>query len=122
MHVFLLPGRRVTTWDAVGRAPKSRGWMGPVADQVPGGDKIPILGACGPHVSSCPAWQDTERFQARSQELEQKLFLKEQELEQLIQKQKRVGFCPRPQGTALALAYFSCHSLKDFSFNLRRTL
>uniref|UniRef100_A0A4X1UQI1 EF-hand domain-containing protein n=1 Tax=Sus scrofa TaxID=9823 RepID=A0A4X1UQI1_PIG len=38
--------------------------------------------------------KDTERFQARSQELEQKLFLKEQELEQLIQKQKRLeGQC-----------------------------
>uniref|UniRef100_A0A8C3X1Q3 Calcium release activated channel regulator 2A n=1 Tax=Catagonus wagneri TaxID=51154 RepID=A0A8C3X1Q3_9CETA len=38
--------------------------------------------------------KDTERFQARSQELEQKLLLKEQELEQLIQKQKRLeGQC-----------------------------
>ncbi|XP_036984870.2 EF-hand calcium-binding domain-containing protein 4B isoform X2 [Artibeus jamaicensis] len=32
--------------------------------------------------------KDTERFQARSQELEQKLLSKEQELEQLVQKQK----------------------------------
>nr|XP_051706178.1 EF-hand calcium-binding domain-containing protein 4B isoform X2 [Oryctolagus cuniculus] len=38
--------------------------------------------------------KDTERFQARSQELERKLFCKEQELEQLIQKQKRLeGQC-----------------------------
>ncbi|XP_015453984.1 EF-hand calcium-binding domain-containing protein 4B isoform X4 [Pteropus alecto] len=38
--------------------------------------------------------KDTERFQARSQELEQKLLAKEQELEQLIQKQKRLeGQC-----------------------------
>lgn len=34
--------------------------------------------------------KDTERFQARSQELEQKLQSKEQELEQLVQKQKRL--------------------------------
>ncbi|XP_067551542.1 EF-hand calcium-binding domain-containing protein 4B [Pseudorca crassidens] len=38
--------------------------------------------------------KDTERFQACSQELEQKLFSKEQELERLIQKQKRLeGQC-----------------------------
>lgn len=38
--------------------------------------------------------KDTERFQARSQELEQKLSSKEHELEQLIQKQKRLeGQC-----------------------------
>ncbi|XP_039725051.1 EF-hand calcium-binding domain-containing protein 4B isoform X1 [Pteropus medius] len=38
--------------------------------------------------------KDTERFRARSQELEQKLLAKEQELEQLIQKQKRLeGQC-----------------------------
>ncbi|XP_029060567.1 EF-hand calcium-binding domain-containing protein 4B isoform X2 [Monodon monoceros] len=38
--------------------------------------------------------KDTERFQACSQELERKLFSKEQELEQLIQKQKRLeGQC-----------------------------
>ncbi|XP_062936193.1 EF-hand calcium-binding domain-containing protein 4B [Cynocephalus volans] len=38
--------------------------------------------------------KDTERFQALSQELEQKLLSKEQELEQLIQKQKRLeGQC-----------------------------
>ncbi|XP_071066228.1 EF-hand calcium-binding domain-containing protein 4B isoform X2 [Dasypus novemcinctus] len=38
--------------------------------------------------------KDTERFQARRQELEQKLVSKEQELEQLIQKQKRLeGQC-----------------------------
>lgn len=38
--------------------------------------------------------KDTERFQARSQELEQKLLSKEQELEQLAQKQKRLeGQC-----------------------------
>ncbi|KAG8509136.1 EF-hand calcium-binding domain-containing protein 4B [Galemys pyrenaicus] len=38
--------------------------------------------------------KDTERFQARSQELEQKLSAKEQELEQLAQKQKRLeGQC-----------------------------
>ncbi|XP_054094005.1 EF-hand calcium-binding domain-containing protein 4B isoform X1 [Callithrix jacchus] len=38
--------------------------------------------------------KDTERFQARSQELEQKLLRKEQELEQLTQKQKRLeGQC-----------------------------
>ncbi|XP_037371242.1 EF-hand calcium-binding domain-containing protein 4B [Talpa occidentalis] len=38
--------------------------------------------------------KDTERFQARSQELEQKLSAKEQELEQLVQKQKRLeGQC-----------------------------
>ncbi|XP_004438812.1 PREDICTED: EF-hand calcium-binding domain-containing protein 4B [Ceratotherium simum simum] len=38
--------------------------------------------------------KDTERFQARSQELEQKLLSKEQELEHLIQKQKRLeGQC-----------------------------
>ncbi|XP_053411596.1 EF-hand calcium-binding domain-containing protein 4B [Nycticebus coucang] len=38
--------------------------------------------------------KDTERFQARSQELEQKLLSKEQELEQLTQKQKRLeGQC-----------------------------
>lgn len=38
--------------------------------------------------------KDTERFQARSQELEQKLLSKEQELEQLSQKQKRLeGQC-----------------------------
>ncbi|XP_023038708.1 EF-hand calcium-binding domain-containing protein 4B isoform X1 [Piliocolobus tephrosceles] len=38
--------------------------------------------------------KDTERFQARSQELEQKLLCKEQELEQLTQKQKRLeGQC-----------------------------
>ncbi|XP_045410525.1 EF-hand calcium-binding domain-containing protein 4B [Lemur catta] len=38
--------------------------------------------------------KDTERFRARSQELEQKLLSKEQELEQLTQKQKRLeGQC-----------------------------
>nr|XP_023498768.1 EF-hand calcium-binding domain-containing protein 4B isoform X2 [Equus caballus] len=38
--------------------------------------------------------KDTERFQARSRELEQKLVSKEQELEQLIQKQRRLeGQC-----------------------------
>ncbi|XP_004643653.1 EF-hand calcium-binding domain-containing protein 4B isoform X1 [Octodon degus] len=38
--------------------------------------------------------KDTERFQARSQELEKKLFAKEQELERLNQKQKRLeGQC-----------------------------
>ncbi|XP_063495950.1 EF-hand calcium-binding domain-containing protein 4B isoform X2 [Symphalangus syndactylus] len=38
--------------------------------------------------------KDTERFQARSQELEQTLLCKEQELEQLVQKQKRLeGQC-----------------------------
>uniref|UniRef100_A0A8I3PW04 Calcium release activated channel regulator 2A n=1 Tax=Canis lupus familiaris TaxID=9615 RepID=A0A8I3PW04_CANLF len=38
--------------------------------------------------------KDTERFQAHSQELEKKLLSKEQELEQLIQKQKRLeGQC-----------------------------
>ncbi|XP_007469510.1 PREDICTED: EF-hand calcium-binding domain-containing protein 4B isoform X1 [Lipotes vexillifer] len=38
--------------------------------------------------------KDTERFQARNQELERKLFSKEQELERLIQKQKRLeGQC-----------------------------
>ncbi|KAM7116587.1 EF-hand calcium-binding domain-containing protein 4B isoform 1-T5 [Molossus nigricans] len=38
--------------------------------------------------------KDTERFQARSRELEQKLLSKEQELEQLAQKQKRLeGQC-----------------------------
>ncbi|XP_070309257.1 EF-hand calcium-binding domain-containing protein 4B isoform X1 [Odocoileus virginianus] len=38
--------------------------------------------------------KDTERFRARSQELERKLFSKEQELEQLVQKQKRLeGQC-----------------------------
>uniref|UniRef100_A0A2K6FSV3 Calcium release activated channel regulator 2A n=1 Tax=Propithecus coquereli TaxID=379532 RepID=A0A2K6FSV3_PROCO len=38
--------------------------------------------------------KDTERFQARSQELEQQLLSKEQELEQLTQKQKRLeGQC-----------------------------
>ncbi|XP_045686503.1 EF-hand calcium-binding domain-containing protein 4B isoform X2 [Phyllostomus hastatus] len=38
--------------------------------------------------------KDTERFQARSQELEQKLLSKERELEQLVQKQKRLeGQC-----------------------------
>nr|XP_012638605.1 EF-hand calcium-binding domain-containing protein 4B isoform X3 [Microcebus murinus]XP_012638607.1 EF-hand calcium-binding domain-containing protein 4B isoform X3 [Microcebus murinus]XP_012638608.1 EF-hand calcium-binding domain-containing protein 4B isoform X3 [Microcebus murinus] len=38
--------------------------------------------------------KDTERFQARSRELEQKLLSKEQELEQLTQKQKRLeGQC-----------------------------
>ncbi|XP_077025831.1 EF-hand calcium-binding domain-containing protein 4B isoform X2 [Tamandua tetradactyla] len=38
--------------------------------------------------------KDTERFQAHSQELEQKLLSKEQELEQLVQKQKRLeGQC-----------------------------
>ncbi|XP_029810113.1 EF-hand calcium-binding domain-containing protein 4B isoform X5 [Suricata suricatta] len=38
--------------------------------------------------------KDMERFQARSQELEQKLLSKEQELEQLIQKQKQLeGQC-----------------------------
>ncbi|OWK03613.1 hypothetical protein Celaphus_00013878 [Cervus elaphus hippelaphus] len=37
---------------------------------------------------------DTERFRARSQELERKLLSKEQELEQLVQKQKRLeGQC-----------------------------
>lgn len=39
----------------------------------------------------CVAWQDTGRFQARSQELEQKLVSKEQELEQLAHRQKQVG-------------------------------
>lgn len=34
--------------------------------------------------------KDTERFQARSQELERKLLAKEQEMEQLVQKQKRL--------------------------------
>ncbi|XP_066113807.1 EF-hand calcium-binding domain-containing protein 4B [Saccopteryx bilineata] len=38
--------------------------------------------------------KDTERFQARSQELERKLLSKEQELEQLVRKQKRLeGQC-----------------------------
>uniref|UniRef100_A0A8B9XCL2 Calcium release activated channel regulator 2A n=2 Tax=Bos TaxID=9903 RepID=A0A8B9XCL2_BOSMU len=38
--------------------------------------------------------KDTERFRARSQELERKLLSKEQELEQLVQKQKRLeGQC-----------------------------
>uniref|UniRef100_G3THL7 EF-hand domain-containing protein n=1 Tax=Loxodonta africana TaxID=9785 RepID=G3THL7_LOXAF len=64
--------------------------------------------------------KDTERFQTLSQELEQQLLSKEQELEQLIQKQKRVCFCQCPQSTwliilsfSLALAYFPCHSLTD---------
>ena len=63
---------------------------GPAVEQVQGGKKVSILGAFGPHVSPFLAWQDTERFQARSRELEQKLVSKEQELEQLIQKQRRV--------------------------------
>lgn len=73
----------------------------------------------GPHMSFFPAWQDTERFQAHSQELEKKLLSKEQELEQLIQKQKRVCFhCDlKAPGSSLhpllALAHFPCYSLKD---------
>lgn len=42
-------------------------------------------------LSSLLARQDTERFQARSRELEKKLSAKEQELERLTQKQSRVG-------------------------------
>lgn len=45
-----------------------------------------------PLSSSSLAWQDTERFQARSRELERKLSAKEQELERLNQKQRRVGY------------------------------
>lgn len=44
-------------------------------------------------LSSSLVWQDTERFQARSRELEKKLSAKEQELERLNQKQRRVGYC-----------------------------
>ncbi|XP_010843509.1 PREDICTED: EF-hand calcium-binding domain-containing protein 4B [Bison bison bison] len=46
--------------------------------------------------------KDTERFRARSQELERKLLSKEQELEQLVQKQKRVNFPLHPQRTQLS--------------------
>lgn len=73
-------------------------------------------------MSPCLAWQDTERFQARSQELEQKLLSKERELEQLVQKQKWVGscLCPHPLGltapSAVARAHCPCHSFKDMSF------
>lgn len=48
-----------------------------------------------------------ERFQARSQELEQKLLSKEQELEQLVQKQKQVCLCLGPG----APGSFSLHPL-----------
>ena len=41
------------------------------------------------------ATQDAERLQLRSQDLEHQLFSKEKELEQLFQKQKRVGGCVR---------------------------
>lgn len=70
-------------------------------------------------MSFFPTWQDTERFQAHSQELEQKLLSKEQELEQLIQKQKRVRLChglgaPGPSlHLLLTLAHFPRCSLED---------
>ncbi|CAH7421622.1 Cracr2a [Phodopus roborovskii] len=56
--------------------------------------------------------KDTERFQARSRELEKKLSAKEQELERLLQKQSRVGYCadsthsavPQPGQLAFASA------------------
>ena len=76
--------------------------MDPAVEQVQGGESNLHPGAFGPHVSLSLVWQDTERFRARSQELERKLLLKEQELEQLVQKQKRVSFPPHPQRTPLS--------------------
>lgn len=77
------------TQNTVGRTTKSKRMGGPSCQAV--GKKISIPGDLGLTCPSSP-WQDTERFQARSQELEQKLFSKEQELEQLVQKQQRVCF------------------------------
>lgn len=76
--------------------------MDPAVKQVQGGESSLHPGAFGPHVSLFLVWQDTERFRARSQELERKLLSKEQELEQLVQKQKRVSFPPHPQRTQLS--------------------
>ena len=96
-----------------------KGWGGPAVEQVQGGGQISIPSALGPHASFSPAWQDMERFQARSQELEQKLLSKEQELEQLIQKQQQVCLCRGlgAPGSSLhpppALAHLPCYSLKD---------
>uniref|UniRef100_A0A8C0J6J1 Calcium release activated channel regulator 2A n=1 Tax=Chelonoidis abingdonii TaxID=106734 RepID=A0A8C0J6J1_CHEAB len=45
--------------------------------------------------------KDTERFQSRSQALEHKLISKEQELEQLVQKQKRILQLSLPAATFL---------------------
>lgn len=102
-------GRSPRPWNAVGRPQSPPGWAGPADEQVQGGKQSSSqVHLCLP----CPSlWQDTERFQARSQELEEKLLSKEQELEQLAQKQKRVCCVLRsPALTAssfLALAHFS---------------
>lgn len=96
------------------------------------GEKNPHPRCIWAHVSFFPTWQDTERFQAHSQELEQKLLSKEQELEQLIQKQKRVRLCrglgaPGPSSAAESCPLsplftggfgFVCLSV----FNPRRTM
>lgn len=67
--------------------------MGPAVGQVQGGNNVFIQVISASHALFL-AWQDTERFQARSQKLEHRLLSKERELEQLLQKQKRVGFRP----------------------------
>lgn len=109
----------------MGRPQSPPGWAGPAVEQVQGGKMSPSQVHLG---LTCPSlWQDTERFQARSQELEQKLLSKEQELEQLAQKQKRVCCvlrCPAlTASSSLALAHFPCHSVKDFSlFQSERTI
>lgn len=116
-HKAVPTSRQVTVaLECCGEGPKvQKGGWGLLLSRFKVGKKITIPGAFRPHTSPCLAWQDTERFQARSQELEQKLLSKERELEQLIQKQKRVGscLCPHRPGltapSAVAHAHFPCH-------------
>lgn len=95
-----------------GRPQSPHGWGALLLSRF-SGEKISLPGALKPHVSLPLAWQDTERFQARSQELEHKLVSKEQELEQLVLKQKQVGCVLRhlalTAASSLALAHFPCH-------------
>lgn len=67
-------------------SPKAE-WI-PLLSRFMGGGKNSIQVPLGLTCPSFLVWQDTERFRARSQELERKLLSKEQELEQLVQKQK----------------------------------
>ena len=92
----------------------------PAIEQVQGGEKKNLRpGASGSHVSFFLAWQDTKRLQVCSQELEQRLFSKEQELEQLIQKQRRVCSCPCPRSTCFSLHPLLWHLPTSPAIHLR---
>lgn len=99
-----------------------KGPVGPAVGQVQGGNKIFIQVISASHALFL-AWQDTERFQARSQKLEHRLLSKERELEQLIQKQKRVSFhqCPQMPGPRCVLfgfTHFPCLALRTSFYPL----